>query len=411
MRIPTTRRVYSMSEDRLLQYKRRIKEWEKRFHAEHGRVPSKADCKADEQIWKAYKTYNQMKLRAQKPDKENTSAKSDKGATVHIDVALTEDEEEHVELVKNAELGPTPQANGKVLSIFDMVLSPPESSPLKQRGAGLFVSPSKPALGEFKTPTKAVKKLGFADLTPSRAGKPSIMLRLEQASSPRAVTPKSVQKEAVVETPFYLGKVNNKFLFREDGPGDVPSLPSTPTRSPSAVNFQVSPSPLKSQRFLSFGPAKKVSDLFLDYQSMTMDEDFEAQRLELEKELEEQKAEDAKVKVEQPEPSRFMKKRKKTLTQKRTTRRWKIKPKQGEAGDAFEGKDVHAEIEKLQAQQRDNLEEYMGSGSESEESEEEEFVAPKRPASTKINPVSNNFQRLKINDPRAKKFKQRMKRR
>lgn len=416
-----------MSEDKLLLYKVRIKDWEKAFLAANGKLPSKADVKADLEIRKAYKKYNQLKAskdaKGSKPQREaeneqksENSAKTRSSDLIHIDINLTEDEEEQVELVRNAELGPTPQANGKVLSIFDMVLSPPESSPLKQRGqflvpgASSIMSPTKSGPHEFKTPTKSVKRLELSDLTPSRGDRPSLMARLELASSAKAITPTSASK-GLVETPFYLGKVNNKFLFREDGEqksGEA-SLPSTPTKSPSIVNFQVSPSPLKSQRFLSFGRAKKVSDIFMEYQSMQLGDEFEAQKLEVEREFQaNEEVESEKVDEEHP---LMAARRKKAKTQKRTTRRWKIKPKSGEAGDDFEGKDVHQEMERIKVRQHDELVGYMEGHTESEESEEEEFVAPTRPASTKINPVSNNYKRLKINDPRAKKFKQRMRRR
>ncbi|KAF7998707.1 hypothetical protein HF325_006891 [Metschnikowia pulcherrima] len=92
---------------------------------------------------------------------------------------------------------------------------------------------------------------------------------------------------------------------------------------------------------------------------------------------------------------------------------WKIKPrKDGEAPDSFDGKDVHEEMQKLDTADRLDLARYIDDEeSEEEESEEEEVVARKTPASTKLHSISNNYQRLKINDPRSKKFKQGMKRR
>ena len=73
---------------------------------------------------------------------------------------------------------------------------------------------------------------------------------------------------------------------------------------------------------------------------------------------------------------------------------------------------MHEEMQKLDTADRLDLARYIDDEeSEEEESEEEEVVARKTPASTKLHSISNNYQRLKINDPRSKKFKQRMKRR
>lgn len=461
----------------ILQYKLKIKEWERGFAAKHGRIPSKADVKADEEIRRAYKAYNDLKRSekhhqnpsksldksgssSRKPSGSSSSSSSSRSSNkrdlkdpgiadgvlkspLHqsetsifgqkkrhkssqespflpsVDIQLTDDEDyEPLVPVQNAELGPTPQANGKVLSIFDLILSPPESLPLKQQlaGSAKLLPPSILTSGSpFKTPSKAVKRIDFGNLSPSRGL--SVAEKLRMASSPKKTgySPKSPTKNDILETPLYLGKVNNKFSFTDRSPfGESPSKQPefhTPTKpQQSTENFQVSPSPLKTQRFL----LKKLSDIFNAQQNLVLDEEFEAQRLEFEKEFEEnEKA------LEQEAPTqeniRDMRRRKKATTQKRTTRRWKIKPRTGgEEGDTFEGKDVHEEIQKLETQDRLHLEKYIeGEGSDEEvtDEEEEEVAIRKEPASTKINPISNNYQRLKINDPRAKKFKQRMKRR
>lgn len=407
-----------MAED-LLQCRLRIKEWERDFSAKNGRIPSKADIKAEPTIYEAYKAYNSSKDKKRKDKKTSrlkpatTKAAEPVAELILESVAepvmeepefdfvsgLTDNEEETQKIVLNAELGPTPQANGKVLSIFDMIMSPPESSPIKKTRP-LLSSPSGP-LNIFKTPTKAAKKLQFTDLTPSRTGR-NIMAQLQQVATP------SRSEDLIVETPFYLGKVNNKFLFREEDSPEKPgvqSFPSTPTRSGSSVvNFQVSPSPLKSQRFLSFGNNKKVSDIFNDYKSIQIDE---TQRLEIEEEFQEEE-EDVAEGPEEVGPQNSKKRRK--ITQKRTTRNWKIKPKFDDQTDTFDGKNVHDEIQKMEIQ-KDEVD------VEEEASDDEVYSRPVPAKSTKkatpgkINPISNNFQRLKINDPRAKKFKQRMKRR
>ncbi|OBA16961.1 hypothetical protein METBIDRAFT_48091 [Metschnikowia bicuspidata var. bicuspidata NRRL YB-4993] len=405
----------------LLEHKLRIKEWERGFAAKHGRVPSKADVKADVEIWKAYKAYNEMK-KASRPAKREPDhpSKNPEGQRLKEQDSGSQNTEngfERVMPVQNAELGPTPQANGKVLSIFDLILSPPESSLVKQvQGKpGLFLPLS--SLGPtspFKTPTKSARPIHFGDVTPSRG--PSVAEKLRMVSSPAklAQTPTLLARHDVIETPRYLGKVNSKFSFASQH-SPFQASPSkqhifqTPTKPTPIENFQVSPSPLKSQRLL----LSRLSDIYNAHQKLAMDEEYAAQRKEFEKEFE----------VDQPEPQgqapsseniKDMRKRKKATTQKRTTRRWKIKPRTEDGqNEAFDGKDVHEEIKKLETQERLELAQYIDGEVSAEEAsdEEEEVVVRKKPASTKINPVSNNFQRLKINDPRAKKFKQRMRRR
>lgn len=431
-------------DDQLLEYKRKIKEWEKSFQSENGRLPSKNDVKANKDIRWAYKTYNQLKEKVKQArtdqskgeidqevsgsSKHSDSSKSEKlppqpeyrplNVSIDTDDELSETEAEMP--VANAEFGPTPQANGKVLSIFDMVLSPPESSPLKLKQQPHFqLSPVKMRMESqvFKTPTKAVKKIEYADLTPSKSsgGKPSLMAQLRQASSPQKpnvkaepATPTKNSSGPLVETPFYLGKVNNKFLFNELSESPVADIFTTPTK-PSNNTFQVSPSPLKPQRMFSL--TRLVSEIFNDNKNIDFEE-LEAQKLEIERDL------DIIEDEEEENPSEqvpFTRKRK-AITQKRTTRRWKIKPNANlGTEDAFEGKDVHEEIKKLDDDERKAAEAYAN-GTEIHDDDEEDPNLVKlvpRTAKTgkKLKPISDNFKRHKINDPRTKKFKQRMRRR
>lgn len=426
--------------------RRQIKDWEKSFAAKSGRLPSKADIKANTVIRKAYKRYQQLKGKSKRPEQLKVKAKESNDL---VNVVFTDDSDvEPIEPAINAELGPTPQANGKVLSLFDMIPSPPESSPLKTRNkdvsevslAGkLDQIPSLYQIGDlpikksnsmspikkleddfiFKTPTKAAKPLSFSNLTPSRSSA-SLSSRLQMAAL------QSPQKSASgLETPIYLGKVNSRFSFdagsptkirEESSPSKSTRYSSSPLKTPThaTINFQVSPSPLKSQRILSFGGSKRVSALFNELQSIVKDDTYEAQKLEIEEELREQIDQ-----LEQPDDSedeQMSRKRRKAKTQKRTTRRWKLKPvKPGEDGpieNNFEGKDVHEELQKISEINQRELNGTITSEDESDSDEEmPERPNIKKPASTKFVPVSNNFKRLKINDPRTKKFKQRMKRR
>lgn len=427
-------RVASTTMDQeLLEVKRRIKDWEKAFRAENGNVPTKADIKANNEIRKAYKTYHQLKEKLKTGQSKHGSRASENGPkgdsntkaldpqkaapnrSVSVSIGTDDEaESDHTRMSSaNVELGPTPQANGRVLSIFDMMISPPESSPLKASA----VVHSSPVKHMFKTPTKAVRKIEFSDLTPSR-GDRNIMAKLREASGkstdlenrPKSAvsTPTKTDEPNIAETPFYLGKINNKFSFRESAPCEDPL--ATPTKT-AVANFQVSPSPLKPQR-LMFGLGRSVSELFNDNKNITLDE-FEAEKLEIEQNLKQTEQKDPETENEQNPPTR----KRKVLTQKRTTRRWKIKPNASlEKEDAFEGKNIHEEIRKLDENDRKSMADYMSEKTEENEpeSEDDDEIAEEPPAKVsrpkKPRPISNNFQRLKINDPRTKRFKQRMRR-
>lgn len=434
--------------------RRQIKDWEKSFAAQSGHPPSKADIKANTSIRKAYKRYHYLKTKATKSTNTDKPKVDKEAIPDPVESPLTalnalsdDSDAEHLEPMHNAELGPTPQANGKVLSIFDMISSPPESSPLKRRQLlpfesvalspikaalhpkgdnaekkEIFTSPSKNTNEdfEFKTPTKAVKELNFSNLTPSRSSA-SLSSRLKM------VAQDSPQKATGSETPLYLGKVNSRFSFETSSPMkasgrinltqevDHPVRPSALLATPTkvATAFQLSPSPLKSQRILLLGSQKPVSTLLSELQNLAKNDAYEVQRLEMEEELRAQGEQvlQNKEPEEAQEENFFLKqKRKKAKTQKRTTRRHKMKPREDDTGeDTFKDKDVHEELQRLE-----NFHSDQETSSDDTDSDDDNLpigFSAKKVSSTKFQPVSNNFKRLKINDPRSKKFKQRMGRR
>lgn len=426
-------------DDSIHQIKLSIKQWEHEFQQKHNHLPTKTDIKSLPEIHKLYQAYRDAKKKATVPHDSRSKKVEEKKAegVKHIDIKITEslsDEEEANQfkntpgdsLSLNAELGPTPQANGKILSIFDISLTPPESSPLKPKIAlpELSRSPLKPKSENFKTPTKSgVKRLQFLDLTPSKKQTPvkgltSKLHSIANESSPIA-TPKSTIEPTNLETPSYLSKNNRKFDFtHKEEKSPVPAVtiksspfasnanPSTPSKS-SLINFSVSPSPLKPHRFMSFGVGKKLSDIYNEYKHIQMEDIDENEVVEEQEQLELEE-----TSADQPRP------KKKALTQKRTTRRWKIKPRNDNTGeDSFLNKNIHEEIKKLDEQ---NLKQYIDYIDENEVSEEElnsdeeiELQLKKRPVEGpgKSKPISNNYQRLKINDPRSKRFKSRMRKR
>lgn len=396
-----------MADDNIHRCKVRIKEWENSFKEKNGRVPSKEDAKASE-IWSVYQMYNKLKSRTRRRanDPEEIDARLKTDSNPHISIHTEEIPPQKPSFIaqspKNslkaeAEFGPTPQANGRVLLIFDMIGGTPERSPLKSKKEGLKNLPfsSNTDVG-FKTPTRPPRQITFAELTPSRssASRPSVAEKLAMALSPTR-TP----SQAVAETPFYLRHVELPLQT-----GLKESDPQTPSKT-SVVTFQVSPSPLKPVRMLSFG--KKISDLANELKKIDEDE-LAAQRLEYGfEETDDDEDEHAEPGAEN---AGAQKRRRKPITQKRTTRRWKIKPRSEDGNTKnLEGKNVHDEVQRLQEKEQTHRTNYLN-GVANEESEEEDNLeeqqqAQKPARARKHNLVSNNFKRLKINDPRTRRFK------
>lgn len=119
------------SKDTILQLKQRIKEWEYDFYKQNDRLPSKLDIKKDK-VYKLYKTYNHVKKEKGKEDVKDISRDVSRDVSRDISSETSSDEE-----FSFTQLGPTPQSKGKILSILDMQLTPPHSSPLKRKSRGV----------------------------------------------------------------------------------------------------------------------------------------------------------------------------------------------------------------------------------------------------------------------------------
>lgn len=407
-----------MTETSIAAIKQQIKAWEHEFQSTNGRLPSKEDMKTNPQIHKLYKLYRHLKSDSSKPNKPKL-----RGINVQFfeseEAVVRDDEDEVIGLQMDAELGPTPQANGKVLSIFDMHLTPPESSPLRHK-----VQPAKEELDTFKTPTKTrIRKLEFADLTPSR--RPT-GLHTPSNNHNMMRTPQKMEQNGVLETPSYLSRQPSR-IYNSPVKADIKSSPFwssspfhtnpvTPTK-PTETSFQVSPSPLKSHRFMSFGN-KKLSDIYNENKSMIEETAEDVEDVDGEQADDEEVEEEANVENINP-------RKKKAITQKRTTRRWKIKPRGNgdDSNDKYLKVNIHEQIQKMEQEEREDLEEYMNdneprldddSGEESLNSDEElellKEQSRQREAVKGAPKRAQNYQRLKINDPRTRRFK-RMKRR
>lgn len=427
----------------LLVLKKQIKEWEHDFQKKNGRVASKGDIKQVPATYQLYKRYKELRKNKEgdkhiemgvrgHEDEEASEENIFREASTNSESDGAAGMGNGISAMRFTELGPTPQANGKVLSIFDMKLvsmTPPESSPLKGRGK---VGDSLKETGirnepDFKTPTKnRIQRLELLKLTPTRQtpSKGSLLDRLNETTT----------TTSLFETPLYISKHNKNFDFSEIHeesedfgsptkrksinslpmklPMKIPnfSIPTTPKQETNTT-FQVSPSPLKVHRFLSFGE-NKMSTLFNDYQLIKKENQInqtETQRTDEGGEANIENGDDFS------EESKENPRKRKRVTQKRTTRNWKMKPRVdlSKAVDSLEGKDVHEMVKKLDG-------DTISDASESEESEydsDEELLKQKERSLAiiesqkgKIKPLSSNYQRSKINDPRSKAFKRRMRR-
>ena len=450
-------------QESITQLKQAIKVWEHEFQRSNNRIPSRLDIKVDPKIYELYKTYKVLKAKTNN-DNIIKHKRALESANTGIDINMSDSQSdvEDVEEFNNeksgfsnnqlknqdTELGPTPQANGKVLSILDIRLTPPDSSPLKNkagsRDTDIYNKQKDEALEDtFKTPTKTrVNRINLLELTPTNnrgSRNKSLMQKLEQASNTKNAhieihTPEKNKVPLLgnMETPQYLAKVNNKFNFDidDDSKDNVVDEglpinsskktassissniidPITPTKLPAPLSFQVSPSPLKPHRLFSFGNNRKLSDIFNDYKNIKEDPDL-INSMENEEEVADLKETDDII---EKETSTTGPKRKR-ITQKRTTRRWKIKPNTEEIKeDKLKNVNIHDEVKRLDDEARKNLVDYMEVNDihEEEETNSEEEYVHQDPnhidMKGKVKPVRMNYQRLKINDPRIKKFKKRM---
>lgn len=427
-----------VSVDSVLVLKKKIKTWEYKFQQNENRQPTKADIKADSEVYKLYKVYRAAKSKSLEVEYEPAvEQKEANGPRIDVVIAdpysdIESDTENKSELKTNIELGPTPQANGKVLSILDFRLTPPDSSPLKPKVP--LKRESKEDEELFKTPTKKTRRIEMIGSSHKSQSNNSIAMKLQLASAERNISPIKAKVEnnvgnTTLETPRYLSRNTRKFDFvladldgielkHKESEEIVSSPPDnyfdtdfvTPTKSKIALltptktnsqDFLVSPSPFKTQRILS----RKLSDIFYGNNEIPEEEAIDDSEMTL----------NAADEVVDEVPSVVMKK---SRTQKRTTRRWKMKPVSGnQEDDRFEGKNIHDEIKKIDEEKNEELKKYLGSEDEIEQDDLEDLeTIPPSDKSTKnstgkIKPISMNYQRLKINDPRSKAFKRRMKNR
>lgn len=406
----------------LVSVKQSIKDWEYSFRNKHNRFPTKNDIKNVPDIHKLYKEYKRLKSTHvhSATDKDNGPNEILESIDVDIDSSEPEQEErfreEPFEGIKNdPQLGPTPQANGRVLSIFDLQLTPPNTTPTKKIADNIRIhsASTTPKSDSFKTPTKRPSKISGRSL--------NLSLHAVSQSDDRSVNVSHAHKDDIADTPQYLARTNNKFLFSIDTPAksqsprkqhfnsvgikqehqsQAPSYqePITPTKL-SNVNFLVSPSPLKPHRLFNVGN-KKLSDLFNEIKHATNTADLPEEKFEDHNSSDDAANEDSVT-------------YRKKFTQKRTTRRWKMKPNFAVEEYHEQNINVQQEMEKLYQKEKQEFQNYLDGKEEvldGHESVESKNEKPQNTNEKKIKPISMNYKRLKINNPQKKFFKRRLRR-
>ncbi|EGW34330.1 uncharacterized protein SPAPADRAFT_149052 [Spathaspora passalidarum NRRL Y-27907] len=340
----------------ITELKRKIKNWEHEFQKKNNRLPSKSDVKGNPEISKLYSLYKTTKSgKTAVPSKPPQPPPQSPHKPIPASPGM--------------ELGPTPQANGKVLSIFDYRMTPPESSPLKRKSTITEMSPARQNMGPPESPIKKIQME-----TPTKP-------KVRQLNF---VTPTKKPTKINFETPDYLS--HGVRALQQD-----PTTPASGRKLNFAAVFSVSPSPLKINRF-----GKKLADV---YNASVHEMDMEIPEMS----DEEHSEEDVAQEDEDGTITTYRKKK----TQKRSTRRSKLAPVFMDQ-DAPQNVNVQEEMTKIEQQEKKRLASYINSDVESEEEESNVFVDTTVKKTRK--PVADNYKRLKINDARSRHFKRRMRR-
>lgn len=375
--------------------KRQIKDWEHSFVREHSKQPNKQDVKENSKISKLYKVYKALKNKQKQLQTTITPISKDLIDNIK---GLSDEESEkdgaglglEVFLRHNTELGPTPQAGGKVLSIFDLAMTPPESSPLKDKQSRLTV------FGDsgFKTPSK---KKPLNQVTPIKSDKKSFMERINMIQNSSPISTPNRYAHISVQTPQYLNHNIKKFetsqAVSDVSPFNIPEqsspLKQTPISTPTLtkINFQISPSPFKRKGFLG---SKKLLDVFNEHKNIQIDED--------EQDLVSDSSLDDEPIVEGQSPL----KKRRAKTQKRTTRRWKMRPHLEEVeSDDLQKKNIHKVMQEINEDHEKKIEKIINNQLDSEDEEPKEVPKLSKSTGKKVAPISHNYKRLKIHYKRG----------
>ncbi|KAI4843463.1 hypothetical protein E4T44_06724 [Aureobasidium sp. EXF-8845] len=231
-----------MAEERIQALRLELKAWEKQYSIQHGGKPSREDIKNNVEIAAKYREYDKLRRpTAKKPESQQiipakpghatprkaapiaaTPQKSNSQFLVPTIPALQEEEAElePTPAAVRMHLGPTPQKDGHILSLFDdlsSTASKPSRTALASIGANANFTPSKPSqllFAENESPPENVH-----DRTPASSSKRFLLdsfvsttplKRKREDEEPAHVTPSSAKG---LSTPAFLRRTSNMLIM------------------------------------------------------------------------------------------------------------------------------------------------------------------------------------------------------
>ncbi|AAS50726.1 ABL045Wp [Eremothecium gossypii ATCC 10895] len=351
-----------------------LKTWERQFLEENGRSPIKEDIKAHPEIRRKYKEYTSLKKLLSKGNAAVTGQKhgSPSRAThptpqKHIDAEI--------------ELGPTPQIYGKVVSLFEMHISPLKKVPVRQLDADSSETCISPDLhsqdvaqSELLTDIscQAKRQLDFS-VTPHASP--------VKAVQPLLLNAPDLRFEAIPHARTKYGP-NSPVKFD----GDVTlTLSQTPLQAKLAQASEgYSPSPLIKR------PAKPLSQLAKEYEDIVeelKEVDHAAAVRNLGGLLQQEEENTQEAEAAEPSATRSDRKRRKN----------KVRPALVTLEEEIPQGNLHEQLVKLRQKALDKF-----NGNDPNDSSDEEkktsatSAKPAKARKRKYNTVSDNFRRLKL---------------
>ncbi|KAI4851479.1 hypothetical protein E4T44_02106 [Aureobasidium sp. EXF-8845] len=231
-----------MAEERIQTLRLELKAWEKQYSVQHGGKPSREDIKNNVEIAAKYREYDKLrrpttkKLESQQvhpakldhatPRKAVTIAATPQKSNSQFlvpNIPSLQEEEAELEPTPAAvrmHLGPTPQKDGHILSLFDdlsSTASKPSRTALASIGANANFTPSKPSQLLFadnesppenvhdRTPVSSSKRFlldSFVSTTPLK--------RKREDEEPAHATPSSAKG---LSTPAFLRRTSNMLIM------------------------------------------------------------------------------------------------------------------------------------------------------------------------------------------------------
>ncbi|KAI5238614.1 hypothetical protein E4T42_08942 [Aureobasidium subglaciale] len=243
LKVDTTHACPTMSEERIQTLRVELKTWEKKFSVQHGgKRPSREDIRNNVEIAAKYSEYDKLKRPRVKqsesqdarvpktihatPKKKAAPAATPQKPVSHLSIATIaalQDEEIELEPTPAAvrmHLGPTPQKDGHILSLFDdlsSTASKPSRAALSTIEANANFTPSKPSQLLFadnesppenandRTPASSSKRFlldSFVSTTPLK--------RKREDEEPAHATPSSAKG---LSTPAFLRRSSNMLIM------------------------------------------------------------------------------------------------------------------------------------------------------------------------------------------------------